>query len=48
MVTTDVAGRGLDIKGLAYVVNYDMPASIDTCAYIRRPSPRASRSAGWG
>ncbi|KAI3916458.1 hypothetical protein MKW92_005915 [Papaver armeniacum] len=29
LVTTDVAGRGIDIKDVAHVINYDMPASID-------------------
>lgn len=34
MVATDVAGRGLHIKGLPYVVNYDFPSSIEQ--YIHR------------
>eukprot|EP00906_Rhabdomonas_costata_P011437 RCo016302 len=34
MVATDVAGRGLDIKDLACVVNYNLPDSIDR--YVHR------------
>ncbi|MEA3228693.1 MAG: ATP-dependent RNA helicase DbpA [Campylobacterota bacterium] len=34
LVATDVAARGLDIKELAMVINYDLPHSIET--YIHR------------
>ncbi|GAX80336.1 hypothetical protein CEUSTIGMA_g7774.t1 [Chlamydomonas eustigma] len=34
LVATDVAARGLDIKALPYVVNYDFPPSLET--YIHR------------
>lgn len=34
MVATDVAARGLHIKQLPYVVNYDFPGNLDT--YIHR------------
>ena len=34
LVATAVAARGLDIKGVAHVVNYDMPKSIDE--YVHR------------
>ena len=29
LVATDVAGRGIDVKGVTHVVNYDMPKSIE-------------------
>jgi len=29
MVATDVAARGLDIKGITHVINYDMPQTYD-------------------
>jgi len=28
LVSTDVAGRGIDVKGVTHVINYDMPKSI--------------------
>mmetsp|Transcript_17825 Transcript_17825/g.31773 ORF Transcript_17825/g.31773 Transcript_17825/m.31773 type:complete len:667 (-) Transcript_17825:259-2259(-) len=34
LVATDVAGRGLHIRGLPYIVNYDFPSNID--AYVHR------------
>jgi len=34
LVTTDVAARGLDIKGVSHVYNYDMPA--DAKEYVHR------------
>jgi len=34
MVATDVAARGLHIRGLPYVVNYDFPTSLEQ--YIHR------------
>jgi len=29
LVATDVAGRGLDVKGITHVINYDMPTTIE-------------------
>ncbi|KAI4286003.1 MAG: hypothetical protein L6R38_000230 [Xanthoria sp. 2 TBL-2021] len=34
IITTDRASRGLDIQNLAYVINYDMPSSINN--YVHR------------
>ena len=34
LVATAVAARGLDIKGVAHVVNFDMPEDIDE--YVHR------------
>ena len=34
LVATDVAGRGLDVKGLEYVVNYDFPSRLEV--YVHR------------
>jgi len=33
LVATDVAGRGLDVKNLPYVVNYDFPSQLETYIY---------------
>jgi len=34
IVATNVAARGLDIRGVEHVVNYDLPESIDE--YVHR------------
>jgi superfamily II DNA/RNA helicase len=34
LVASDVASRGLDIRGLPYVVNYDFPSNLEV--YIHR------------
>ncbi len=34
MVATDIAARGIDIRGIAYVINFDMPDTAD--AYTHR------------
>lgn len=34
MVATDIAARGLDVKSISHVINYDMPDTAD--AYIHR------------
>ena len=34
LIATDVAGRGLDIRGLEYVINYDFPTQLQT--YVHR------------
>jgi superfamily II DNA/RNA helicase len=45
LVATDVAARGLDIRNLPYVVNYDFPPDLDT--YVHRVG-RAGRLAADG
>ena len=34
LVATDVASRGLHIRGLPYIVSYDFPSRLDT--YVHR------------
>nr|POE54684.1 dead-box atp-dependent rna helicase 20 [Quercus suber] len=34
MTTTDVAARGLDVKDVKYVINYDFPRSLED--YVHR------------
>jgi superfamily II DNA/RNA helicase len=34
IVATNVAARGLDIRGVEHVINYDLPESIDE--YVHR------------
>lgn len=45
MVATDVAARGLDVRLLPYVVNYDFPSSMEI--YIHRVG-RTGRLAAYG
>ncbi|KAG2491590.1 hypothetical protein HYH03_010157 [Edaphochlamys debaryana] len=45
MVATDVAARGLDIRGLPYVVNYDFPVRLES--YCHRVG-RTGRIAAYG
>ncbi|GIM00392.1 hypothetical protein Vretimale_5179 [Volvox reticuliferus] len=45
LVATDVAARGLDIRSLPYVVNYDFPSRLET--YVHRVG-RTGRLAAYG
>jgi superfamily II DNA/RNA helicase len=38
LVATDVAGRGLDVKGVTHVINYDMPKNIESTIHSSRYS----------
>jgi len=43
LVATDVASRGIDIKGVAYVVNYDLPEVPDSYVHRIGRTARAGR-----
>lgn len=45
MIATDIAARGIDVKGITHVINYDMPENLD--AYIHRTG-RAGRAEATG
>ncbi|MDK2973347.1 MAG: ATP-dependent helicase RhlE [Candidatus Sumerlaeota bacterium] len=44
LVATDVAARGLDVKGISHVVNYDIPATPDDYVHRIGRTARASAS----
>ncbi len=50
LVATDVAGRGIDIKDVSLVINYDMAKSVEqyTHRYGRTYMPRVRRFGGGG
>ena len=43
MVATDVAARGLDVKDIKYVVNYDMPMNMEDYVHRIGRTGRAGR-----
>ena len=43
MVATDVAGRGIDVKGVGMVINYDMPNNIQSYTHRIGRTGRAGR-----
>ncbi len=45
LIATDIAARGIDVKGITHVVNYDMPENLD--AYVHRTG-RAGRASATG
>ena len=44
LVATDVAGRGIDIKNVSLVINYDMPQSIEDYTHRIGRTGRAGKS----
>ena len=44
LVATDIASRGIDVKGIELVVNYDLPSSSDD--YVHRIGRTARAGAG--
>lgn len=45
LVATDVAARGIDVKNLSHIINYQLPDSLDT--YLHR-SGRTGRAGNFG
>lgn len=44
LVTTDVAGRGIDIPDVSHVINYDMPGKIETYTHRIGRTGRAGKT----
>ncbi|XVE81195.1 hypothetical protein DITRI_Ditri15bG0043300 [Diplodiscus trichospermus] len=44
LVATDVAGRGIDIPDVAYVINYDMPSNIEMYTHRIGRTGRAGKT----
>lgn len=48
MIATDVLGRGIDIKGIKNVVNYEVPGAIDTYTHrIGRTGRAGEKGTAW-
>lgn len=44
LVATNVAGRGIDVKGVTHVINYDMPNNIEDYTHRIGRTGRAGQS----
>jgi len=44
MIATDVASRGLDVKDVSYVINYDLPSGIEDYVHRIGRTGRAGRT----
>lgn len=44
MVATDVAARGIDVKDIEFVINYDMPSNIEDYVHRIGRTARAGRT----
>jgi len=44
LVATDIAARGIDVSGIAHVINYDVPDTAETYTHRTGRTGRASRS----
>ena len=43
MVATDLAGRGLDVKGISAIINYDAPKNISEFVHRSGRTGRAGK-----
>lgn len=44
LVATDIAARGIDVSGISHVINFDMPATVDTYTHRIGRTGRAART----
>ncbi|MBU1695417.1 MAG: C-terminal helicase domain-containing protein, partial [Proteobacteria bacterium] len=44
LVATDIAARGIDVKGISHVINYDVPDTADAYTHRTGRTGRAERS----
>jgi len=42
LVATDIAARGIDVSGISHVINFDMPATVETYTHRTGRTGRAS------
>lgn len=44
LVATDIAARGIDVSGISHVINFDMPATVDTYTHRIGRTGRAAKT----